>query len=178
MEEIWKKVVNFENYEVSNLGNVRRVSCKIIYQNGQVCNYKEKILKLENNKGNLKGFYKRVTLCKNNKPKRFQVHRLVAEYFIPNPLNKPCVNHIDGNPSNNIASNLEWCTYKENEKHSYEILGKKNHNRILSKENVLSIRSNFKKGIGGNLLELSKLFNVKLNTIYSVVNNKTYKEWV
>lgn len=62
--------------------------------------------------------YKRVTLHLNGEPARFLVHRLVAKAFILNPENKPCVNHIDNNPSNNHVSNLEWCTYSENMQHS------------------------------------------------------------
>jgi hypothetical protein len=55
---------------------------------------------------------------------RKSIHRLVAENFIPNLSNKPCVNHIDGNKKNNCSSNLEWCSYSENEKHSYQVLNK------------------------------------------------------
>jgi hypothetical protein len=53
------------------------------------------------------------------------IHRLVALAFIENEFDKPCVNHIDGNKNNNNASNLEWCTFSENEKHSYQILNKR-----------------------------------------------------
>lgn len=62
--------------------------------------------------------YRRVTLCKNGKTKRFQVHRLVAEEFIPNPEKKPCVNHKDNNGENNNMSNLEWCSHSENMIHA------------------------------------------------------------
>lgn len=91
------KIKDYENYEVR--------------PNGEVTNTKTgKVLKPgKNNKG-----YLQVHLCKNGKYKAFLVHRLVAQVFIPNPLNLPCVNHRDENPSNNHVENLEWCTYKYN----------------------------------------------------------------
>src|SRR5687767_4498988 len=57
----------------------------------------------------------------NSITKRFLVHRLVADAFIPNPNNYPIINHIDGNPQNNYVSNLEWCDYSHNLKHAYSI---------------------------------------------------------
>lgn len=98
MKEIWKDIKGFKGlYKVSNLGNV--YSFKI-----------EKKMKLHiPEKG-----YQTVNLFKNKKYKSFKVHRLVAQAFIPNPENKPQVNHIDHNRLNNVASNLEWCTAKEN----------------------------------------------------------------
>lgn len=63
--------------------------------------------------------YATVTAYVNGKQKHFYVHRLVAEAFIPNPENKPQVNHIDGNAKNNHASNLEWVTAKENANHAH-----------------------------------------------------------
>jgi len=64
--------------------------------------------------------YARVTIRVDGKSKRFSVHRIVAEAFIDNPDNKPCVNHIDGNKLNNNSDNLEWCTHKENTKHAFD----------------------------------------------------------
>ena len=68
--------------------------------------------------------YHRVVLSKKNKSYNFLVHRLVAEAFVPNPENKPCVNHKDCNPGNNHYLNLEWVTHKEN--NNYAEHGKKN----------------------------------------------------
>jgi len=61
--------------------------------------------------------YEMVGLCKNGKQKHFFVHRLVAEAFIPNPDNKPYINHKDENKTNNSVDNLEWCTSRENNTH-------------------------------------------------------------
>ena len=69
--------------------------------------------------------YARVTLSDNKFKKKYSIHRLVAMKFIPNPNNKPCVNHIDGDKLNNNFLNLEWVTYSENERHSHYVLGKK-----------------------------------------------------
>lgn len=97
--EQWKSIVDFENiYEVSSLGRVRR-----IHKDPRSSKYK--ILTLDTLRG-----YKRITLYKNGKGYKKQVHRLVAEAFIPNPYNLEQVNHKDENPSNNNVNNLEWCT--------------------------------------------------------------------
>jgi len=165
--EVWKTVKGFENYEVSNYGNVRSNHYS-----------KVRILKQESNRSNNKGSYKRVSLSKDNVIFRFQVHRLVADSFIENNHNKPCVNHIDGNPSNNNISNLEWCTYSENEIHSYEVLGKVNPIRKLKEIDVLDIRTNCKKGINhnnrGNVLDFMVKYKVDKKTILNVLNKKYY----
>lgn len=66
------------------------------------------------------GKYKVITLTENGQQKHLYVHRLLAEAFIPNPENKPQINHIDGNPSNNDLDNLEWVTAQENVQHAYD----------------------------------------------------------
>lgn len=95
-----KRLINFPDYTVSELGIITNI------KTGKVLT------------GSItpKG-YVRVTLRVNNKPKTVKVHRLVAETFIPNPENKPTVNHIDEDKTNNVASNLEWATMKEQNNH-------------------------------------------------------------
>lgn len=115
MQEIWKDIQGYEGlYQISNLGNVKSLSFgpKNIRRSG-----KERILK--SSPSNC-GYYK-VELYNNGKSKMHYIHRLVATAFIPNPHNKPQINHIDGVKSNNSAANLEWITASENQKHSIRI---------------------------------------------------------
>lgn len=103
--EIWKDIEGYEGlYQVSNLGRVKSLG------NGNSNKSKNKTLKQQlSHKG-----YPMIGLCKNGKPKRFSVHRLVAEAFLPNPNNYDQVNHKDENKTNNCISNLEWCTPQYN----------------------------------------------------------------
>ena len=103
--QIWKSVVDYEGlYEVSNHGNVRSL-------------HKEtKELSIANSKRG----YRVVSLYKDGNATMKNVHQLVAQAFIPNPENKPCINHKDFNRLNNYVENLEWCTYAENNLHSIE----------------------------------------------------------
>lgn len=114
----WKAVAGYENYEVSNDGRVRSVDrIKKVNDNGRIYYkpLKGKELSSASRKG--RSCYNVVSLTKNGVSKSFYVHRLVAEAFIPNPLNLPQVNHKDENKINNKSENLEWCTNDYN--HSY-----------------------------------------------------------
>ena len=79
----------------------------------------------------------RAQLCKDGKYHQRYSHRLVAEAFIPNPENKPHINHIDSNPQNNIVENLEWCTPKENMIHSASLGNMSKKNKVKLTEDAV-----------------------------------------
>lgn len=113
MIEIFKDIKEYENlYQISNFGNVKSLP------KGDGNGNRERLLKFESIIRNHTTYY-RVTLSKNGKTKRFLVHRLVAQHFLDNPYNKPMINHIDNNGTNNKINNLEWCTASENMQHSH-----------------------------------------------------------
>ena len=135
MEEIWKDIKNYEGYQVSNFGRVKSLGRWSNRQkNGVSFPYfiKEKILKNRKTKG---GYYI-VGLCKDKISKDYRVSRLVAEAFIPNPDNKPFVDHIDTNPLNNFSNNLRWVTQKENMNNPLTLVKMSNSHkgRTLSEE--------------------------------------------
>lgn len=112
MEEIWKPVKGYEGlYEVSNKMRVRSVDRTVIYKNGKTVHHKGKILSQFKN-----GLYKGVHLWKDNVDNKKVVHHIVAEVFLPNPENKPIIDHIIplSNGGEDVLSNLRWCTQKEN----------------------------------------------------------------
>lgn len=116
--EIWKDMNEFPDcYEVSNFGRVRSKDREIHYLNhGTPCimHKKGQLLKISLDSDG----YPRIDISVNGKGYGFNVHRLVAQSFIPNPTNKPTVNHIDGIKTNNHVSNLEWATYQEQSDHA------------------------------------------------------------
>ena len=102
-KEIWRPVIGYENnYVVSNLARIKNTRSL-------------RMLKPINSRG-----YTLVSLCKNGIIKSTRIHRIVALAFIPNPHNKPFINHKNGNKNDNSIENLEWCTYKENLQHSWD----------------------------------------------------------
>lgn len=115
-KEVWKTVIGHEGYEISNYGRLRSKERKVVYKDGRVGVFKGKIMKPMLTH---KGYYK-YHLSSNGYRTSKQAHRLVAEMFIPNPENKPQVNHKDGDKLNNYVDNLEWVTNEENHQHKLE----------------------------------------------------------
>ena len=111
-EETWRDIKGYEGrYQVSDMGRVKSLKRTVVLKSGFKRTIRERILKIQTDKDG----YLQVGLCNGSgKRKTVKVHRLVCEAFHKNPKNKPCVNHIDENKTNNVASNLEWCTVKEN----------------------------------------------------------------
>lgn len=107
MKEIWKDIKGYEGlYQISSLGNVKSLNY-----------HRERREKLLNQELDIHGYYK-ITLWKNNVYKKYSIHKLVAEAFIPNPNNCQYINHKNEIKTDNKIENLEWCTAKYNVNYS------------------------------------------------------------
>lgn len=143
-KESWKIVKENTNYKISNQGRFKNVKNNII-------------IKTSITNAN----YETVGFKFNGENKRKLIHRLVATAFIPNPYNKPQVNHIDGNKLNNSVDNLEWVTGSENTKHSYDIGFKKKPHSISNSKKVEVIKITGEKiGVFNSLSNACKLLKL------------------
>lgn len=154
MEEEWKPIKGYEGiYEVSNMGRVKslhRSQGRILKQYTQ-----------DNG-------YVKVNLSKNGTHNTKRVHRLVATAFIPNPHNKPEVNHIDGNKENNNVDNLEWCTREYNVRHAF-------HNGLMKKntQQKKSVILYKKYGEYKSITEAAKALSVTRRALSRAINQNS-----
>ena len=128
-----------------------------IHKNGRV--YSEFVGRFLQNRLSNRGYY-HVLLTENGIEKNHLIHRLVATAFIPNPDNKPQVNHKDGNKLNNNLDNLEWCTNRENAKHSYEN-GLTKHENLVKASNIsaeILSKPVAQYDLDGNIINIFKSF--------------------
>lgn len=167
--EIWVDVIGFEGlYAVSNKLRVKSYKRKGI--NGYAIH--DKILRA----GKHSGGYAKFTFCKDGNFHYFNRHRLVATAFIPNPLNLPCINHIDNDPTNDAIENLEWCTFRHNTRHAIKAgrltwLGENNGGSKLKEGQVLEIFNTKTPS-----MELATKFNVSQHTINDIRSGRRWCE--
>lgn len=151
-----------------------------ITKNGDVYSHRKKSFMRWQNNGN---GYAYVSLHINRRKKNFYIHRLVAQAFIKNTNNLPCVNHKDFNKLNNKASNLEWVSHKENTAHAYRagvvkdppiLRGNKHSRSVLKEKEVFKIKAMISNGIA--CTKIAKMFNVHSSTIYHIKHGRAWSE--
>lgn len=163
--EQWIDIEGYEGlYQISDLGNIKSLERKHEQDNGFGTKYtkivKERILA----QAIAPNGYSVLNLNNSGK-KQFAVHRLVAQAFIPNPEDKPQVNHINGIKTDNRAINLEWATKSENQIHAYET-GLQKKNKMFTDDQVKAIRED--KGLKRK--DLAKKYSCGIKTIDNIIN--------
>lgn len=174
-EEIWKDVPGYEGrYQASTLGRVKSLDKPLKNPKEGRSVFKGRVLKCHTAKN------KYVFVMFGDRITR-NVHRIIAQTFLPNPENKPTVNHKDGNPSNNHLSNLEWATWSENECHARDVL-KKDYSKPC--KGVKSFRAmpvacyNIKGdliAVYGSIREAARITKMSLVNIRMLAHNKIIK---
>ena len=161
---LWNSIKGFEGYyEATATGEVRSVDRVISTQRGKR-SLKGKILKPKmHNDG-----YEFYTLSKGNETSNVYGHRVVAELYVPNPFDKPIVNHKDGNPSNNASFNLEWVTHQENVIHAYDT--GLNSNKGASHYKSVVIKDEWTKGTFPSIKEWSLARGINYSTARNILS--------
>lgn len=179
IDEIFVPVVGYPDYLVSNCGRVKTRGRRIRYTHHSTGREhsrqaEEKFLKVHYNER--LGYYF-VQLYLNKKMKNLVIHRLVAKAFLSNPDNLPVVNHKDGNKTNNIHTNLEWCTNAYNHEHATKMGLKPFGTRVgtskLTEHAVHAIKWFLRKGVSH--AELAKAFKVDRSNISLIAEGKGWK---
>lgn len=181
-KEIWKAVVGYEGfYEVSSYGQVRSVD-RTVLSGGFYRRRNGKLLSPAiRNKNNAKYYF--VSLHKEGKLKMKLIQCLVAKAFVPNPENKPQVNHIDGNKLNNHKTNLEWNTAKENKHHSMYVLNSYSHGENhpdakINDDIVRAIRKQFIDNPTLNKAQLAREIGICKQSIGRIISGEGWRHVV
>lgn len=169
-----KDIKGYEGlYAITKDGRVWRYKRRLELPCGIIRTYSAKFIKMSLRD---KKSYLAVHLRDDKTAKTFAVHRLVAQTFIPNPRDKPEVNHRDGNKTNNNVDNLEWATGEENSEHARDIglikRGEKHHNCRLTNADVLRIRQYRKSGFTGR--KIASLFSISITHVYDIC---AFRKW-
>ncbi len=177
MREVFLDITGYEGlYQISNKGRVKSMKRKVNHSSSGFSNLPEKVLKPQKS-GN---GYCHIGLYKDGKVKYLMIARLVAIHFIPNPENKPEVNHKNGDKSNNFDYNLEWNTSSENSQHSFDKglqekqKGTKNPSAKLTEKQVLKIRE-LANDNGLTRKKIAERYNVTRQAINSIVWHKNWR---
>lgn len=180
MEEVWKDIEELKNaYQVSNFGRVRRKSRKVPTnvpgQRNGLRNLSERITKSQDNGHGYQQIYVKIDGIRI----MVYLHRIVAIYFLPNPENKPEVNHKDGNKENNRADNLEWATRKENVKHAVDnnllSKGEKVWNCKLTEQKILAIRRLHRMNPNFNRAAINRKLGLGNSTVSKIIKKTRWK---
>lgn len=169
MEE-WKDIPGFEGYyQASNLGRIKRLERSIRWGKNNCIRVFPEIIMVP---CYLPKGYTYVGFNILTFKKSFRIHRLVAQTFIPNPENKPEVNHKNGIKDDNRVVNLEWATSSENAKHSYDVLGRIHVSKI-DKDVIQVSLDGFIQNVFKSRTEAAKLFNVRVSAITNAINRQS-----
>lgn len=174
MKEIWKDVRGYKGmYQVSSKGRVRTLGRYIKIRDTSMKRFLQpKFLRFIYNRD-----YHTVCLYKNYKAKWYKVHQLVAKAFIPNPYNKPQINHKNCKRKDNRVKNLEWATQKENNIHMHKMgrvpSGCKSKLALLNSKQLIQVRAMIKSGYTQQTI--ADKFKVSRTTISNITRNVTYK---
>lgn len=157
--EVWRPVIGFETYIVSNFGRVKN---------------KEGHLMTPSLRGDKRLYYGLTIDGKSE-----TIHRMVAKAFLSNPDGLKEVNHKDSNKSNNRADNLEWCTREQNMKHASDSgrikHGSKHSSAKLTEEKVLEIKKLFSENNKLNRKEIARVYGIDSSNITRLLNGKYWK---
>lgn len=160
MTEIWKDIEGYVNYQVSSIGTIRRKT-------------KTKGYKYLKKSVNPQSGYIQATLCSNGKCHVFKVHQLVAQAFIPNPENKPCIDHINTDRTDNRVENLRWVTHKENLNNPLSIINNIKAHRNFMKPVVQMTSDGYFKQIYRSQKHTALMNGKIYQSIYSYCKHKT-----